>query len=512
MQYNTFNILSLAGGGIKGIFQASFLRYLQDEYQVPLSEIFDLVAGTSTGSILAACIAMDINMKKVVDLYCNRGKDIFKKRFLRNVRENWYSNEFLKKCLEEELKDDTINQAHTKLLIPSTNLESFKHVIFTNEDDIKLVDAVMASSAAPFYFKTYKGDNSQVHYMDGGLWANDPTLVAILYALTKLEVPLERIHVLSIGNKCMPSGIIASEFDNLRTIYPSKIKTVINAIFNASESFAEEYSKNLLKDDNIITINPEEIEHQMINMDDVDAAKNFLPAIAENLYKKYKEQLISFLGTEGRVSYEHKNSEFITQAAVLRSGLADFVPSRDSFSETDKARTLKEYLEEANESIRIIGISLNDALNYHDLENTLIKLKKNNKNLKIKLSLLDFTKPELLKVTAEMLQNKTPDLLEKEIKSTASTLFYAFRSDKSVEVVMHSTMSFGTTIVIDEESPTGSMIIEAKPFKAASTTSFSYKLLKCGESELFENILKGLIEMDKDSTKITKKMITTWNK
>lgn len=142
----------------------------------------------------------------------------------------------------------------------------------------------------------------------------------------------------------------------------------------------------------------------------------------------------------------------------------------------------------------------------------MIKLKKNNKNLKIKLSLLDFTKPELLKVTAEMLQNKTPDLLEKEIKSTASTLFYAFRSDKSVEVVMHSTMSFGTTIVIDEESPTGSMIIEAKPFKAASTTSFSYKLLKCGESELFENILKGLIEMDKDSTKITKKMITTWNK
>lgn len=50
----TFNILSLSGGGIKGVFQSTFLEFLEEEYKVPLSQIFDLVAGTSTGSIVGA--------------------------------------------------------------------------------------------------------------------------------------------------------------------------------------------------------------------------------------------------------------------------------------------------------------------------------------------------------------------------------------------------------------------------------------------------------------------------
>ena len=48
----TFNILSLSGGGIKGIFQSTFLKFLEDLYKVPLFQIFDLVAGTSTSSIV----------------------------------------------------------------------------------------------------------------------------------------------------------------------------------------------------------------------------------------------------------------------------------------------------------------------------------------------------------------------------------------------------------------------------------------------------------------------------
>lgn len=82
MMKETFNILSLSGGGIKGIFQATFLKFLEELYKVPLYEIFDLVAGTSTGSIVGAALACDISMDQVTSLYKQHGNEIFKKKRL----------------------------------------------------------------------------------------------------------------------------------------------------------------------------------------------------------------------------------------------------------------------------------------------------------------------------------------------------------------------------------------------------------------------------------------------
>lgn len=76
----TFNILSLSGGGIKGIFQSTFLKFLEDMYKVPLYQIFDLVAGTSTGSIVGAALGCGISMDEVTSLYKLHGNAIFKKK------------------------------------------------------------------------------------------------------------------------------------------------------------------------------------------------------------------------------------------------------------------------------------------------------------------------------------------------------------------------------------------------------------------------------------------------
>ena len=166
----TFNILSLSGGGIKGIFQSTFLKFLEDMYKVPLYQIFDLVAGTSTGSIVGAALGCGISMDEVTSLYKLHGNAIFKKKKVgvKLLRPSWYSNEELKKQLENVFEKKKLSETNTKLLIPSTSLENYKYSVFTQDSNESIVDALMSSAAAPFYFDAYRtsGDISH-YYMDG---------------------------------------------------------------------------------------------------------------------------------------------------------------------------------------------------------------------------------------------------------------------------------------------------------------------------------------------------------
>lgn len=166
----TFNILSLSGGGIKGIFQSTFLKFLEDLYKVPLFQIFDLVAGTSTGSIVGAALACGIPMDEVTSLYKQHGNDIFKKQKVgvKVLRPSWYSNKELKRQLEKVFDRKKLCDANTKLLIPSTSLENYKYNIFTQNGNDSIVDALMSSAAAPFYFDAYQTSGDISHfYMDG---------------------------------------------------------------------------------------------------------------------------------------------------------------------------------------------------------------------------------------------------------------------------------------------------------------------------------------------------------
>lgn len=509
----TFNILSLSGGGIKGIFQSTFLNFLENEYNVPLSQIFDLVAGTSTGSIVGAALANDISMKTVSDLYHQHGQSIFKKKTIgvKALRTSWYSNDILKKHLYDVFKDKSLKEAKTRLLIPSTSLEDYKYNIFTNENNDTIVDALMSSAAAPFYFDAYQTTGDINHYfMDGGLWANNPTLLAILYSINVLDIPKDRIRVLSIGTLCMPQGKDASSYNNLWTCKIEKIKSVISAIFSSSETFAHEYSEELLKELNIIHIDPSNAVRSMVELDDVESAIRELPLIAEKSFEAQKDQLVKLLGGEGRTACSLRRKDFISESSLLKVGLADFVPTRNHFSETDKETKVYDFLRQATSSIRIMSVSLSDGLNYHGLYNDLEKLLNNKKDLKISISLLDFTKEDLVSVMAPIL-NLEEDDLKAKVKSAAKKLFGLKRTYKNrIKIYLHNTIPFGTVLSIDEDLPTGALIVETRPYKLHSASSFSYKLLNTENSILFKNIVDGCKNIDKDSDIVTKSQIASW--
>lgn len=286
---------------------------------------------------------------------------------------------------------------------------------------------------------------------------------------------------------------------------------MISAIFNSSESFTHEYSEELVNELNIIHIDPSNEIRSKVELDDVDTAIKELPIIAENAFNTTKEKLQTLLGGEGRNACSLKRSNYISESALLKVGLADFVPTRKHYRESDKDSTASDYLKNATKTLRIMSVSLSDGIHYHGICNTLEELLRN-PDLTIKISLLNFQNENLIKVMAPILNMSEADLVSKIRSSVKSLCTLAFQNKQRVSLYLHNTIPFGTIIALDENTPEGSLIVETKPYGLHSVSSFSYKLLNAENSILFKNIIDGCIKIEKDSFKVTKKLISLWKK
>ncbi len=239
----TFRILSLDGGGIRGVLSATLLKQVEkivrEKTGQELHQYFDLIAGTSTGSIIAAGIACKINADELVKIYQKEGKNLFperirgqrKWRFFSQLFGNHvlYPHEYGDQGLINVLKRNLIDKESGKcltirdiqkpqLLILSYDLFTRNTTWFANDDetewyydnDLKLWEICTASSSAPTFFPPYKIFNPRkqksLPHTDGGVSANNPNLAAIAHALLmkkndpqETETKLDEIAVLSIG-------------------------------------------------------------------------------------------------------------------------------------------------------------------------------------------------------------------------------------------------------------------------------------------------------------------------
>lgn len=209
----TFKILCLDGGGMRGIISARILQEVEREIQerkgLALHEYFDMIAGTSTGSILTAGIATQKTTQELIDIYQTEGKIIFPPSslapFLQKIsdllRNSKYTHEGLIQVLKSHLGSRQISQVkHPIILILAYDLLYRNTTFFTNfhpdqgakwYDDIPLWEICVSSSAAPTYFPPYQlkvynpekfGDWNFPH-IDGGVSANNPSLAAISLVL-----------------------------------------------------------------------------------------------------------------------------------------------------------------------------------------------------------------------------------------------------------------------------------------------------------------------------------------
>ena len=213
-------ILSIDGGGIRGVFPAAYLARLEEDLDQPLYRYFDLIAGTSTGGIIAIGLAMGFKAQEILELYESRGPEIFSqqrkgwcgwvKRKIKKVKRfTWgpkYNSDGLQSALADVFEDRKIGDAKTRLMIPAWHRETETVYIFKTAHHERLStdykdfarDAAMATASAPTYFQEFITARD-VGLVDGGIWANNPTGIAVAEGIGTLGWSPSEIRVLSIG-------------------------------------------------------------------------------------------------------------------------------------------------------------------------------------------------------------------------------------------------------------------------------------------------------------------------
>lgn len=222
---NKVCILSIDGGGIRGILPGVIIEYIESRLQertnnpeARISDFFDLIAGTSTGGILS-CLYLTPNENgrpkysaaEAVDLYLKNGGQIFSESFWQKItnpfaaRKAKYSPSNLEKILKKYLGDVMLSEALKPCLITSYEIFQRKSVFFNATDtrlsfnnatpkekqnelrNFKLRDIARSTSAAPTYFPpaSIESKSGAPYYLvDGGTFANNPAMCAYTEART----------------------------------------------------------------------------------------------------------------------------------------------------------------------------------------------------------------------------------------------------------------------------------------------------------------------------------------
>ena len=232
-------VLSIEGGGVRGLYASAYLAALAKRYadvrEEPALDIgkgFDLIAGTSTGAVVACALAVGLPLDAVSTLYREHARRIFPLSVTRGLLlpvSLVARRHLLKKgagALEQALDDvfgattlaDVWRDRGIALAIPAVTMDRHRPWIFKTrhftgamgrDDGYKLVDVCLATTAAPIFRSLARVKNPDTDgyrvFLDGGLWANNPVLVAMIEALEFTE-PGDSVEIFCLGTIPPPPG------------------------------------------------------------------------------------------------------------------------------------------------------------------------------------------------------------------------------------------------------------------------------------------------------------------
>lgn len=361
-------VLSIDGGGIKGIVPAMILAEIEKRTETPICELFDMIAGTSTGGILALGLTKpnkdknkaQFTAQELVDLYVTQGETIFQKRidkkissFQKNAIQtvlnafgididpeylfsSRYGRSGKREVLNKWLGTTPIKDALTEILITSyaTNLrmpflftshlkkeqkykkaENFRAVC----EGYEMQQAALATSAAPTYFKPYPlYTPSQLEAMcmlvDGGVFANNPTSIAVIEAMKSYEmktgdnISLDEILVVSLGTGRTNSQLNIDGIENWGQI--KWIEPLINMVLNGQSEVVDYQMEQLLLTNSHISNQVRQYyrfqpRYAEIKARNYSVAKDDLVYVNDEMDNASKENIVNlviaatkFIGTE----------------------------------------------------------------------------------------------------------------------------------------------------------------------------------------------------------------------
>lgn len=324
-----FRILSIDGGGIRGVIPAEIFSKIESEVNAPIYEYFDLICGTSTGAIIALALATGKPALEIIEMYTSNAESIFPKKkqtlFLMTRvvfgRGFIYDSAPLKKILTEFYRKDNdilrMKDALVRLCIPTIDITGGRVKVYKTPhkvikpaekiliDDMnkKLYEISLTSSAAPVFFRPYKMESS--YYVDGGLWGNNPSLVGITEAV-RIGYDLKHIKLLSLGTGSAVYQIDENKARKMNVWNWGGGKKLVQLSFEV-QSEAVVNQMNCILDENQYLRLDQKI-NPPIALDDTSRLNDLL-AHAANLYRDKRHDIINmfFKNKSANPSYREES-------------------------------------------------------------------------------------------------------------------------------------------------------------------------------------------------------------
>jgi cGAMP-activated phospholipase len=220
-------VLALSGGGYRGLYTAHFLAAVEESFRLRIARRFDLVIGTSIGSLIAAALAVDVPARAIAAKIIEHGPRIFPNAGSKATLAKQYAWEApyrqgpVRAAVLDTIGEDAartpLSEIKASLAICAVNFTYGRPEVFRSRglakrraSKVPLIDAVLASAAAPTYFPVHEIGAETL--IDGGLIANAPEMQGLAEALSMLHRPLAEIYVLAVGTAARKEGAALVSF------------------------------------------------------------------------------------------------------------------------------------------------------------------------------------------------------------------------------------------------------------------------------------------------------------
>ncbi|RAZ72989.1 CBASS cGAMP-activated phospholipase [Mesorhizobium atlanticum] len=280
-----FQILALSGGGYRGLFGAEFLAACESTFKARCSSRFGIIAGTSIGALLAAGLSASVPATTLAATIEDYGPSIFARSFTTRIKQHVvaapYSPisilEAIRKTLGKPVATTQLSDFSPPLIITAVNYSTGETSIFRSKgiagksaSSVSIEDAILASAAAPTFFPTKKIGPSE--YIDGGLVANAPDMIALIDALNFGHARMEEVYQLSIGTASRRQG--AAVHDKSRA--PGSVSWIarrglVQTIMAAQEHLVLSQMDSLLRN-RFLRIDEEPAQNQVEAIKSLDLA------------------------------------------------------------------------------------------------------------------------------------------------------------------------------------------------------------------------------------------------
>ncbi|MBL28273.1 MAG: patatin [Rhodospirillaceae bacterium] len=291
-----FRILSIDGGGIRGVFPAAVLAEIEKRFLAgaSIANHFDMIAGTSTGGIIALALAHGMTAQEALRIYTERGEHIFPHpagvrkltTMLRWLMKPKHDQSKLKDELLRIFGDKVLDEARSRLVIPSfegRHGEPFiyktpHHPDYQKDRHKKFAHVALHTTAAPSYYPGVEDDGYVM--IDGGIWANNPVMNVLVDALACFDVARENVRILSLGTG--EATFTVNEKARLGGVKEWAFLRAFNAAGRAQSRNALGQAYLLVGKNNVVRIDVPESDTP-IAMDDVRRSVRELPLVARSL-------------------------------------------------------------------------------------------------------------------------------------------------------------------------------------------------------------------------------------